>query len=459
MTQQSFEGEKSSWHGFDRYDYVMDEKLALTPFKRPDNEGAGVGTPVAGTRRCVIVCPKKAAPGNPWSWQACYWDHQPQTEVELLRRGFHIAYISADPNLKPDEKWEAWYDYLTQKHGLSKKPTFVGMSRGGQYELRWATMHPDRVSGIYADNPAADDDIFRKLIDVIRADVPLMLVCGTNDPLLPGNGLPIEAMYQQFGGRVSMMLKDGAGHHPHSLRDPKPIADFLERSAEDSKLATPDFVGGNRFERSSYYRIDGQFANSPENGYRILRRGAAFTECYNQYRVFLGFDAAVTIITPKVEAPGRPWVLRSNMVPRDAALDQALLAKGFHIVVGPVGYNADGPALADWNKLHGYLTGHGFAAKPVLEGEGGGAGSVCGWAVENPDKVACIVTKNPLLSAPGFEKQPLDHLEALAKGGVKVLVLGSDDGGFAGRYRAVNGAVTVAASEAEVLAFVLNSGR
>jgi hypothetical protein len=66
-------------------------------------------------------------PGNPWSWRGQYWDHEPQAEVELLRRGFHVAFVTPDPG-KP---WEAWYAYLTEKHGLSKRPAFVGMSKGG----------------------------------------------------------------------------------------------------------------------------------------------------------------------------------------------------------------------------------------------------------------------------------------------------------------------------------------
>jgi len=28
-----------------------------------------------------VVVPKKTSPGNPWSRQGCYWDHEPQTEV------------------------------------------------------------------------------------------------------------------------------------------------------------------------------------------------------------------------------------------------------------------------------------------------------------------------------------------------------------------------------------------
>ena len=96
-----FEGEKTTWHGFDRYDFIMDDATgAITPMKAPEKEVTSYGIDATlkdGKRRCVVVVPKKAAPGNPWSWQGCYWNHQPQTEVELLNRGFHIAFVAPDP--------------------------------------------------------------------------------------------------------------------------------------------------------------------------------------------------------------------------------------------------------------------------------------------------------------------------------------------------------------------------
>src|SRR4051812_32235351 len=90
---QAFEGEKSPWHaGFDRYDYLMDEEpLDIQPFQRDGDERFGIKDPPKGKRRCVVIVPRKPALGIPWSWRGCYWDHQPQTEVELLRRGFHVA--------------------------------------------------------------------------------------------------------------------------------------------------------------------------------------------------------------------------------------------------------------------------------------------------------------------------------------------------------------------------------
>ena len=96
-----FEGEKTTWHErFDRYDFIMDDATgAITSMTAPASEVTTFGIDVSlkdGKRRGVVVVPKNTAPGNPWSWQACYWNHQPQTEIELLRRGFHIAFIAPD---------------------------------------------------------------------------------------------------------------------------------------------------------------------------------------------------------------------------------------------------------------------------------------------------------------------------------------------------------------------------
>ena len=134
--------------------------------------------------------------------------------------------------MKPGKTWDAWYAFLTEKHGLSKKPAFVGMSRGGEYAYTWATANPGKVSCIYADNPGVNPDVLRKLGDLAAADVPVLHVCGSIDPLLGRVSSAIENIYQQFGGRISVMIKEGAGHHPHSLRDPGPIADFISQQVQ-----------------------------------------------------------------------------------------------------------------------------------------------------------------------------------------------------------------------------------
>src|ERR1035437_3797941 len=88
-------GEKTLWHGFDRYDFLMDETtLVLKPIKAAEDEGCETSDkmdsfhPVAGQRRCLVVVPKVAAPDNPWIWKGYYFGHQSQAEVELLKRGY-----------------------------------------------------------------------------------------------------------------------------------------------------------------------------------------------------------------------------------------------------------------------------------------------------------------------------------------------------------------------------------
>ena len=174
-----------------------------------------------------MVVPKKPAAGNPWSWQGCYWDHRSQAEVELLHRGFCIAYITVDPG----KQWDAWYAFLTEKHGLSQKPVFIGMSRGGSTEYQWATSNPDKVSGIYGDNPAISQESLLKLGELAKRDVPLLNICGSEDFILESCTKLIENAYHQAGGRITVMIKEGTAHHPHSLQDPKIIADFLPDEA------------------------------------------------------------------------------------------------------------------------------------------------------------------------------------------------------------------------------------
>ena len=470
LAQGGFTGERSSWHqGFDRYDYLMDENtLVITPYKAPDGEGFGVKDPPPGYRRCIVVVPKSPAPGNPWSWQACYWDHQPQAEVELLKRGFYIAYISANATLKPGKEWDAWYAWLTGVKGLSRKPAFIGMSRGGEYEYMWATAHPDEVCCIYGDNPAIDRDALAKLGGLATYDVPLLHVCGSFDPLYPGSTAAAEGIYHAFGGRMSVMTKEGFGHHPHSLRDPRPIADFIEQSFKETRAELPAFVkgvytgpgaagqtggGGNGGGVTSWYygTANGYRWYPAENAY-ISTRGSFFSGAYARYQLLIpGVEAFSTVIVPHSPAPGMPWVFRADFVQPDDLVSQALLAKGWTIVTGAVPYNYDGPVPAQWNAIYNYLTGYGFSKKPVIAGRGGAAGEAIAWGIANADKVTSIYAENPIFKSKMMIADSSYTLAPLAKAGIPlVFVCGSDDP-LAGeqaqaavvRYQKMKGQVTL----------------
>jgi pimeloyl-ACP methyl ester carboxylesterase len=472
---RAFQGDKIDWHGFDRYDFVMDKQtLAITPFKAPAGEQSGeLGNSDKGQLRCVVIVPKQVAPGNPWSWRGVYWNHQPQAEVELLKRGFHIAYISVDPKagsltgLTMDElmdqlgmsraaltEWDAWYAYLTGQYGLSKKPAFIGMSRGGIFEFSWGTANPDKVSCIYADNLGMERQAFQRLGDLARADVPVLQICGTIDPNLGQYTSAVEAIYQQFGGRISMMVKEGYAHHPHSLRNPKPIADFIEQSVRAVRSPAPAFAG-DKFTRTSYYSIENFFRDYPDEDTYITCRGPLFSPCYDRYEFSVqGTPMTTMVIVPSTTAAGMPWVYRAGFVFRDAKVDQELLAKGFHIVTGPVGVSF---VVKDWDTAYEYLTGHGFSKKPAMEGAGGGAGEVYAWAIENPDKVSCVYAENPRMHSAVAKTQALDSLAPLAKANVPLLhVCGSLDPWFKDntlevekRYKKLGGKIQVIVKKGE----------
>ncbi len=173
---------------------------------------------------------------------------------------------------------------------------------------------------------------------------------------------------------------------------------------------------------------------------------------YDRYSFQIrGVEGSVNLIVPKIVAEGKPWAFRADDVNRDAAIDLALLAEGFHIVVGPVPYNADGPSLDHWNAVYNVLTDHGFSKKPVLEGSGGAAGEAYAWAESNPQRVSCIYAENPLMRCTMTKTQPLDNLDVLAKAGVPLMhVCGSLDPTLEAnsqeaqkRFKALGGSMTL----------------
>jgi len=450
-----FEGDKTTWRdGFERFDYVMDEEtLAIKPFHRPDGEKFAVGPPAKGQRRCIVVVPKEAAAGNPWSWQGCYWDHEPQTEVELLRRGFHIAFITPDPG----KQWDAWYLYLTEQHGLGKKPAFIGMSKGGVNEYDWTTANPQKVSCIYADNPAIRPEAFARLGELARNDVSLLNICGSLDFLLQRHTLPIEQRYRQLGGRITVMIKDGTAHHPHSLRNPKPIADWIvEHMQSEAESKRPEFVD-ETFIKSYYYSFESTNIYLKEEKTYANCRGPGFTECYDRYDAKTESQWGLTglaIILPNVVAPGKPWVFRADAIDQNSVIDRALLARGFHVVMPPLTAQA-GPLQKDWDAAYKLMIDHSFSKKPVMEGTGTSAGDAYAWAIQNPEKVACICGRNPALHSLMSKASLIDELAPLAKAGVPLLhVCDQSDPWFneytrpiAKRYKELGGSITTIVNE------------
>jgi pimeloyl-ACP methyl ester carboxylesterase/lysophospholipase L1-like esterase len=239
-----FPGTKSTWQGFDRYVFS-----------------------VAG-RRCWVVTPQAQAEGRPWIWRARFFGHEPQADIALLKEGFHLAYCDVGGlygSPQAVKHWNAFYELLTEKHGLARRPALEGMSRGGLIIYNWAAANPGKVACIYGDAPVCDfkswpggkgkgkgspgswmqcleaygmteaeglayrGNPVDRLRSLAEARVPLLHVVGDADEVVPveENTAIIEARYKELGGSIQVIHKPGVGHHPHSLKDPAPIVTFV----------------------------------------------------------------------------------------------------------------------------------------------------------------------------------------------------------------------------------------
>jgi pimeloyl-ACP methyl ester carboxylesterase len=257
--EEAFPGEKTDFRGYDRYEFIV----------------------LPGRPNVIVICPKQAAAGKPWIWCGSFWGNKvrPFTELtvianmKLVEQGFH--WVIAGPNVflgHPDGNayLDVVYKELTGRYGLAKKPALEGLSREGLGIYRWASANPEKVGCIYLDNGVCDFkswpggkgkgkgdpaqwalllktyglksdveamaydknpiDLLKPLVD---ANVPLLHVCGDADDVVPyeENSAIIKSRYEELGGKIEIILKKGAGHHPHGLEDPTPIINFIIKNA------------------------------------------------------------------------------------------------------------------------------------------------------------------------------------------------------------------------------------
>ena len=255
---QELPGEKTDFHGYVRYEVPI-----------------GKGT-------VSVVCPKVAAPGKPWVWRSIFWGGNSgavkrvtDADLQLLAQGYYVVKAPGDVSGHPrgNEKIDAAYDLLTRDYGFSKTLSMGSMSRETLALFRWASAHPDRVESIYVDNgvcnvnswPAgkqvpgspskgtgdpASWELLKKtygfatdaealnarispidlLAPLARADVPILMVCGTLDTTVPyeENGAIMKERYEKLGGRIRIIFEK-KGHHPHGSNNPAPIIEFIKK--------------------------------------------------------------------------------------------------------------------------------------------------------------------------------------------------------------------------------------
>ncbi len=325
-TSKVFPGRKDIWYGYVRYS-----------FKRKG-------------KQCYVVCPKKPAGynanvnGNPWIWRARFFGHEPQTDLALLAKGYYVAYSDVANMFGSPQavaQWNDFYNYLTRNYGFAKKVVLEGMSRGGLIIFNWASANPDKVVCMYADAPVCDfkswplgqgkfagnKGVWQQCLKaygfnqsqalaykhnpietstlepLAKAVIPIIAVCGSADKIVPidENILVVEKRYNKLGGLIKVIIKPGCGHHPHSLKNPAPIVNFitkyvsfkgvpyytLRNSLHNSKIifshkktARVAFLGGSITEMNGWRNFTAReiARRFPETKFDFINAGIASTD-------------------------------------------------------------------------------------------------------------------------------------------------------------------------------------
>ena len=237
---------QSVWNGFTRLDFMFED------------------------RQAILIVPNEAdkRPNGNWMLKTEYFDAFPNFEIEMVKRGWHLAYLQNKSRwVFPDDidAKARFADYLKAEFGLAKRCLPVGMSCGGMHAVYFAAKYPQYIAALYLDAPVmnllscpgdmgiANCGMFEEFqahtgmtrsrlicyrnhpIDVadrlIEAKIPVFLVCGDSDTVVPycENGELLYEKYKQAGEEITLVLKPGCDHHPHGMDDLTSLIAFAEK--------------------------------------------------------------------------------------------------------------------------------------------------------------------------------------------------------------------------------------
>ena len=223
----------------------------------------------------VVIVPDTPARGKPYVWRTEFLYAFNQADMALLSRGYHVVYCSVSDEYGSPRSiavFKRFHDFLVNEYGLSKKASLFGFSRGGLYACNYALAYPDDVACLYLDAPVLDlkswpaglglgcgspdewEDCKKRVLGIstvaevlaykgapvdhldglIATGLPVILVAGDSDATVPfaENGALMQAAYEKAGAPITVIVKPGCDHHPHSLEDPAPIVGFVEKCNE-----------------------------------------------------------------------------------------------------------------------------------------------------------------------------------------------------------------------------------
>lgn len=216
-----------------------------------------------------VVIPKVKVESPVLSVKTEYFNAFPETEIELLNRGFYVANIDNKNRWGVDDDLDRkarFIKFAIEKFNLAEKCVLVGMSCGGLIAIKFAAKYPELVSCMYLDAPVLNymscpcgfgkgnslaennEEIFDalgistigelmayrempidKLPQLVKSRIPVVLVAGDSDTVVPfdENGIFLEKAYKENGIDIEVYIKSGCDHHPHGLENPTPIVEFI----------------------------------------------------------------------------------------------------------------------------------------------------------------------------------------------------------------------------------------
>ncbi len=241
--------EQTTWNGFRAEEFTFEDKKA------------------------IVVFPDKANEKKSWTVKMEYWGAFPETEIELLKRGFHVTYIQNNNRwvtMEDCERKGRFVKFVIEKYGLAKKFIPVGMSLGGAFSINCASLYPELVQCMFIDAPVLnfvsvpgkrnahnnacwDAEFVKAYPGITRAalynfpnhpinrapivlehKIPILMVYGTDDTVVEyeENGLMLEELYADHPELLTVMKRNMQGHHPHGFpTNPGVIADWIEAHA------------------------------------------------------------------------------------------------------------------------------------------------------------------------------------------------------------------------------------
>ena len=202
-----------------------------------------------------------------------YFDAFPATEIEMLKAGYHVAYLKNRSRWGTDDDCDRkkhFIDFLADEFGTSRRAIPVGMSCGGLHAVAFASRYPEAISFLYLDAPllsffsiaprlrqdhviptrwpeikkawgfktyaeayAYADQPIHRIGTLIEHRLPVGLVYGLIDEQVPPyeNAEILAELYAAADAPIKVWARSCYGHHPHGLTDPKELLHYIEEVA------------------------------------------------------------------------------------------------------------------------------------------------------------------------------------------------------------------------------------